>query len=434
MKRLKIIADDKIPFLRGVLEPYADVVYLPGASIAPSDVKAADAVFTRTRTHCNAALLRGSSVKLVATATIGYDHIDTDWCEANGIRWINAPGCNSSSVQQYITAALVTLARKRNLRMRETTLGVVGVGNVGRKVAAAGRAMGMNVLLNDPPRADIEGWEAFTPLDKLLAQSDIVTCHTPLTDGGPYPTRHLSSDAFFEQMKPGAVYINSSRGAVTDSAALKRVLPKLSAYILDVWEGEPHPDPFLLENAFIGTPHIAGYSADGKANGTAACIRALCEFFHTGFRTDWYPENLPLPPVPTVFSLDCSGMTDEQVLYEAVTHTYPIEDDSRRLKQSPEQFEELRGNYWIRREFGCYTLRLKGADENAKVVNGLRALGWTVQTGLCSEDDDLPCRMTVEELRTEVRESVKDAEKGLGITVEQARTIHQEIKKHIKDN
>lgn len=378
MQRLKIIADDKIPFLRGALEPYADIVYLPGAKITAADVADADALFTRTRTKCNAALLENSRVRLIATATIGYDHIDTDWCEANGIKWVNAPGCNSSSVQQYITAALVTVAKECGLRFSTMTLGVIGAGNVGGKVAKAARALGMRVLLNDPPRADREGQAAFTPLDELLEQSDIVTCHTPLTKEGLYPTYHLASDDFFGRMKAGAVFINSSRGPVVDSEALKRAsLTKLSQYIIDVWENEPNIDMTLLDGALIATPHIAGYSSDGKANGTAACVRELLAFFGADFlRPDWYPAVIPLPPMPVKFTIDGKGKTDEQIFYEAVTHTYPIKEDSYSLKQSPAKFEELRGNYWTRREFGCFTLQLQRTSE--KVQEGLKDLGFNI--------------------------------------------------------
>jgi erythronate-4-phosphate dehydrogenase len=371
------VADDRIPFLRGVLEPYADVAYLPGAKITRGDVADADAILTRTRTRCNAELLEGSRVRLIATATIGYDHIDTDWCGAHGIRWVNAPGCNSSSVQQYIVAVLVALAKEQRRTLRKTTLGVIGAGNVGSKVAGAGAALGMNVLLNDPPRAAREGAAAFTPLGELLARSDIVTCHTPLTKDGSCPTWHLSSDAFFRQMKTGAVYINSSRGAVTDSEALKRAAQsKLSAFVLDVWEGEPAPDATLLAQSFVGTPHIAGYSSDGKVNGTAACIHELCRFFGLDILPDHYLAAVPPPPFPVAFTVDGSGKTPEEVFYEAVMHTYPVMEDSRRLKQSPETFEEQRGNYWNRREFGSYTLRPDGAD--ADVVDGLRKLGFHI--------------------------------------------------------
>ena len=377
MKRLKIVADDKIPFLKGVLEPFADVVYLQGAKITASDVADADALFTRTRTYCNEALLHQSRVRLIVTATIGYDHIDTAYCEANGISWVNASGCNAASVQQYITAALLVLAKEKQWNLQDMTLGVIGVGNVGSKVAKVGAALGMRVLLNDPPRAEKEGDAAFTPLEQLLKQSDIVTCHTPLSKEGLYPTYHLSSVDFFDRMKNGAVYINSARGAVADTVALKQAAQlKLSACMLDVWENEPHLDLELLEKAFIATPHIAGYSSDGKANGTAVCIRAFCRFFGLDVLPDWYPETIPPPPMPTVICIDCKGKTEQQVFYEAVTHTYPIWEDSLRLKLTPAGFEEQRGNYWVRREFSAFTLQLKHATK--QLINGLALLGFKI--------------------------------------------------------
>ena len=377
VNNIKVVADDKIPFLKGVLEPYADVVYLPGARITPAGVADADAIFTRTRTNCNEALLRQSRVRLIVTATIGYDHIDTVYCEANGIRWVNAPGCNSSSVQQYITAALLLVAKEKSLNLADMTLGVIGVGNVGSKVAKAGAALGMRVLLNDPPRAEKEGDAQFTSLEQLLEQSDIVTCHTPLTKEGPYPTYHLSSAGFFEQMKDRSVYINTARGAVTDSTALKQAArSKLSGYILDVWEGEPHLDLELMENALISTPHIAGYSSDGKANGTAVCVNEFCRFFGLDILPDWYPDTIPAPPMPTLIEINCDGKTEQQVLYEAVTHTYPIWEDSLRLKQMPAGFEEQRGNYWMRREFGSFTIRLEHPTK--KMAHSLGLLGYLV--------------------------------------------------------
>ncbi len=378
MERLKIIADDKIPFLKGVMEPYADIVYLPGAAITAFDVKDADALFTRTRTLCNEALLKGSRVRLIATATIGYDHIDTDYCDVAGIRWINAPGCNASSVQQYIAAACVMLAHERALRLADTTIGVIGVGNVGCRVAAAAEVLGMRVLLNDPPRAEREGDAAFVPLEHLLNESDIVTCHTPLTREGAYPTYHLASDDFFGRMKDGAVFINSSRGAVADSGALKRASRgKLSAFILDTWENEPAIDLDLLRDAFIGTPHIAGYSSDGKANGTAACVHEFCRFFGLDALRDWYPADIPPPPMSATLAIDGAGKTAEAIFYEAVTHTYPIAQDSERLKQSPAMFEKLRGDYWIRRECKHFSLHLTRVAEETR--NGLAGLGFTLR-------------------------------------------------------
>jgi len=374
-KKIKIVADDKIPFLKGVLEPFVNIVYLSGAKITAADVADADAIFTRTRTHCNEALLSQSAVKLIVTATIGYDHIDTAYCEAQDIRWVSAPGCNSSSVQQYIAAALLVLAKEKNLNLQDMTLGVIGVGNVGSKVAKAAAALGMRVLLNDPPRAEKEGAAQFTDLEQLLAQSDIMSCHTPLTKEGPYPTYHLSNVDFFDKMKEGAVYINSARGAVTDTSALKQaVQSKLSAYILDVWEGEPLLDLELLEKAFIGTPHIAGYSVDGKAKGTAVCVREFCRFFGLNVLTDWYPSALPAPPTSTLITIDCAGKTEQEALYDAVTHTYPIWEDTQRLKQNPAEFEAQRGSYWPRREFDAFTIQLKHPTEH--IMNTLLSLGF----------------------------------------------------------
>ena len=377
-RRLKIIADDKIPFLRGVMEPYADIAYLPGAAITADDVCEADVLFTRTRTRCDEALLTGSRVRLIVTATIGFDHIDMDYCQRAGIRWVNAPGCNAASVRQYIAAALVTIVRQRGVRLVDATLGIIGVGHVGRGVADAAQALGMRVLLNDPPREEREGSDTFTSLDELLRQSDIVTCHTPLTTDGPYPTHHLASAHFFDRMKDGAAFINSSRGSVVDSAALRDAVQrgKVSAFVLDTWEGEPHIDGTLLRDALLATPHIAGYSADGKANGTAVCVRTCSQMFGIDALADWFPPMLPAPPMPTDFAIDATGRTDEDVFYEAVTHTYPIKADSVRLKTSPETFERQRGDYWTRREFPCFRLRLTGASR--RVEEGLRSLGFRI--------------------------------------------------------
>ena len=209
---MKIVCDNKIPFIRGVFEPWAEVVYLPGAETTPEVVRDADAVVTRTRTICDEALLSGSSVRVVASATIGYDHIDTAWCEAHGIRWRNAPGCNSWSVKQYIAAVLCTLERRHALQLNTLTLGVVGVGNVGSKVAEAAALLGMRVLLCDPPRARREGGSDFVDLDTLIAQSDILTLHVPLSREGEDATWHLFDAARLAKMRPDQFLINSSRG------------------------------------------------------------------------------------------------------------------------------------------------------------------------------------------------------------------------------
>jgi erythronate-4-phosphate dehydrogenase len=377
MKLPQIIADDKIPFLKGVLEPFANITYLPGGKIVPEDVKNSNAIITRTRTTCNENLLKNSSIKLITTATIGYDHIDAEYCDRAGIKWTNAPGCNSWSVQQYITAAIMTLVHEKNLKFKDLTLGVIGVGNVGSKVTKTAEALGIKVLSNDPPRAEKESDRIFVPLEKLLAESDIVTCHVPLEKEGKYPTYHLANEDFFGKMKDKSVFINSSRGSVTDTKALKKAVnTKLSAYILDVWESEPNIDLTLLKGAFIGTPHIAGYSNDGKANGTAACIHEIARFFGIEKLKNWYPEHLPAPPMDMTIFLNGNGKSREQIIHESVTYTYPIGKDSERLKQSPLTFESQRGNYWIRREFNNYLIKAEKVDN--ETLNSLKKIGFNV--------------------------------------------------------
>ena len=374
---MKIVCDNKIPFLRGVFEPYAEVVYLPGRETTPGVVRDADAVVTRTRTKCDAALLDGSSVKVIATATIGFDHIDTAWCEAHGILWRNAPGCNSWSVKQYIGVALCVLARRYGLRLSEMTLGVVGVGNVGSKVAKTAEALGMRVLLCDPPRARREGPDGFVGLDELVERSDIVTLHVPLSREGEDATWHLFDAARLAAMRPDQILINSSRGPVVDNPALKVALQAkaLRAAVLDVWEGEPEPDPGLMSLLDIATPHIAGYSADGKANGTMSSVRTVASVLGLPL-TDWRPDGIPAPAQPLDFTLDAAGKDLQAVLSEALLYTYDILADDRALRADPAAFERLRGDYPIRREPAAFTLRLRGGS--VEMAARLSELGFQV--------------------------------------------------------
>ena len=374
---MKIVCDNKIPFLRGAFEPYAEVVYLPGAQTTPEVVKDADALVTRTRTICNGALLKGSSVKAIATATIGYDHIDTAWCEANGIAWSNATGCNSWSVKQYISSVLAVLAQRRVLRLDTLTLGVVGVGNVGSKVADAGRALGMRVLLNDPPRARVEGPEGFTDLDIIIDESDIVTLHVPLTRAGADATWHLFDAGRLARMRPSQILINSSRGPVVDNAALKDTLLHggLKAAVLDVWEGEPEIDGELLDLLDIATPHIAGYSADGKANGTTMSVRYLAKRLGLPLE-DWTASGIPEPEQLLAFTVDAAGKTSQEVLTEAILYAYDVRRDGDALRAAPGAFERLRGDYMIRREPSAFTLTL--LNGSADLASRLETIGFKV--------------------------------------------------------
>lgn len=307
----KIVCDKAIPFLESVFEDYFEVVYKPGADISRDDVKDALALVIRTRTKCKSALLEGSSVRLIATATIGTDHIDRKWCEAQGIKVVSAPGCNSGGVCQYVFSALSAL----NLHA-PAVLGVVGVGHVGSKVVAKGRELGYEVLENDPPRG------LPMSLDELLQRSDIVTVHIPLEGN-----RDFIDSNFIAKMKKGACLINASRGEVMDDEAFLSLRHKLGPVVLDVWRNEPDINPSMIEAASIATPHIAGYSIQGKINGTKAAVRAVGEMFG----------------VEALKKFDiCVDMSSAQ--------PYNIMKDDKELRSCPSLFEQLRNNYDYRDE------------------------------------------------------------------------------------
>jgi erythronate-4-phosphate dehydrogenase len=354
----KIVCDNKIPFLKGVLDSFANVQYLSPSEITKETVADADALIIRTRTKCNAQLLDGSDVKIIGTATIGYDHIDTKYCEANQIKWLNAPGCNSSSVRQYIASVLLTLAAKKNLTLNKMTIGIVGVGNVGSKIAHLATALGMKVLLNDPPRMRAEGEKDFVNLDELVRRSDIITFHVPLIREGIDKTFHMADESFFSRLSEKKIIINSSRGEVVETSAIKNAIKQgiVDTVVLDVWEKEPEIDRELLEMIDIATPHIAGYSADGKANGTSVCVRAISSFFGFGINLDWYPSQLPNPEAVQNILFDCNQKTEQEIFSSLILHTYDVLRDDALLRGSIETFEKQRGNYPVRREFPYFSV------------------------------------------------------------------------------
>lgn len=344
---MKVIIDNKIPFIKESIERIADsVVYAPGREFTPELVKDADALIVRTRTRCDRALLEGSRVRFIATATIGFDHIDTDYCRRAGITWTNAPGCNAASVAQYLHSSLLLLQKLKGIDLPEATIGIVGVGNVGSKVAQVAKGLGMRVLLNDLPRQEQEGGAAFSPLETLAAECDVLSFHVPLYKEGKYKTFHLADGNFFRSLKRRPVLINTSRGEVVETGALLEALNEgwVSDAIIDVWEHEPDIHPGLLEKVFLGTPHIAGYSADGKANATRMSLDALCRFFH--IEAD-YRITPPQPEHP-VISACCPA--------DAYLQMYDPRRDSEALKAHPEAFEKLRGDYPLRREKEAYTI------------------------------------------------------------------------------
>ncbi len=373
---MKIVIDDKIPYIRGAFEGVAEVVYLPGAKTTPEVVKDADAIVTRTRTICNEQLLARSAVKFIATATIGYDHIDTDYCDAVEIKWTNAPGCNSKSVEQYVASALMVLAESRKLQLKDLCIGVVGVGNVGSKVARFCDLMEMKVLLNDPPRERAEGADAFVNLQQIMEQSDIISLHVPLNMKGEDATFRLVNDVFLNSLKRKPVLINSCRGEVIETNAIKAALKsgQISGFVCDCWENEPDIDRELLALTEIATPHIAGYSKDGKAAGTLMSVRAISDFFGLGLN-NWQPSGVELPTNP-IIEIDGTGLNEQEIISKSILATYDIRTDDTLFRNNVAEFEKQRGDYPTRREFPAFTIQAKNV--NGETLKKLREMGFVI--------------------------------------------------------
>lgn len=340
---MKIVVDDKIPYISEKLALLADaVVYLRGAEISADDVRDADALIVRTRTHCNQQLLEGSKVRFVATATIGFDHIDTDYMTQAGIYWTNCPGCNAASVAQYLECSLLLLQQEKGLDLQHATIGIVGCGHVGSKVKAVAERLGMRVLVCDPPLKEKEALThhpssiTFVSMDVIEREADVITFHVPLSHEGQYATWHLGNADFFHRLTRVPYIINTSRGGVVDNTALLQALNegRVRDAILDVWEGEPNVNLDLLGKVFIGTPHIAGYSADGKVNADNMVIDALCQHFGLP-----HPGRILPPSLPADFKYTGSALD----LYNPLI-------DSEKLKSDPSKFEFLRNNYPLRRD------------------------------------------------------------------------------------
>lgn len=354
---MKIVADENIPFAREAFGRLGGVTLCAGRRMSAAAVRDADALFVRSVTKINEALLAGSSVKFVGTATIGTDHVDQDYLKRRGTGFAHAPGCNATSVSEYVIAAMLVLAGRTGSTLAGKRLGVVGVGNVGSRVVAKAAALGMEVLKNDPPLARRTGRTDFLGLEEVL-HADVVTLHVPLTMEGPDKTFHLADEAFLDRMPDGSVLINSSRGPVTDEAALlgRRKRGKLGGLVMDVYENEPHLTPDLLELTDLATAHIAGYSFDGKVNGTFQIYEAACAFF--GRAAEWDPaDDMPAPEIPKVTLPD--GGDEQALIARAVRTVYNIEEDDRLLRgilAEPDAeragfFDRLRKTYRVRREF-----------------------------------------------------------------------------------
>lgn len=348
-------------------------------------VKDADALLVRSITKVGADLLDGSRVKFVGTATIGTEHIDEKYLAANGIGFASAPGSNANSVAEYVVAALLALAKKYKFTLAKQSIGIVGVGNVGSRVETKCSALGMNVVLNDPPLERKTGDPKYRPLEEIFA-CDFVTLHTPLTREGPDKTFHLADETFFASMKNAAVFLNTSRGGVHDEAALKKAMQsgRLSGVVLDVWETEPNVDPRLLQNVDISTPHIAGYSFDGKVAGMIMIYRALCQ--HFGLEAAKTAQDfLPAPAVPHIHITDDQLVQDDDgIIHDTVQQVYVINRDDFNMREillQPEHeraawFDGLRKNYPVRREFQNTTVLLP--ETQTDLAQKLSGIGFKI--------------------------------------------------------
>jgi erythronate-4-phosphate dehydrogenase len=380
---MKIVIDRNIPFAREAFDHLGKVLLVGTGEVSPRVVADADALIVRSETRVDSALLGGSAVRFVGTATIGTDHVDRGYLEGRGIQFASAPGSNANSVAEYVMAALCTLAGEREKPLRGMTLGVVGVGNVGSKVARKAGALGMTVLLNDPPLERVTGDRHLLPLEDLMG-ADVISLHVPLIDAGSDMTLKLFGGERLRRMKPGATLINTSRGAVVDGQELAAAVDRghLLPSVFDVWEHEPGIDVDLLARLAIVTPHIAGYSMDGKLNAVMMMHHALCHSVAADPRS-WPSPSLPSPEISRVH-LRMDGRGEEGALRELISRCYDIRRDDRRLRSitlvPPEErgrfFRNLRKEYPVRREFAATTILLPQA--HAALADTLRALGFTV--------------------------------------------------------
>jgi erythronate-4-phosphate dehydrogenase len=355
---MKIVADANIPFVNDCFSSIGEVEVVPGREITSKIVADADVMLVRSITRVDSDLLTGSSIRFVGTATIGFDHIDTGFLLSNNIGFASAPGSNANSAAEYVVAALLSVARKDKVQLEGKSIGIVGVGNVGSKVEKKAKALGMKVYLNDPPLKHQTGDAKYLPLEELFG-CDFITLHTPLTFNGIDKTFHLADERFFQSLKPECIFINTSRGAVADTAALKETIKsgKLGIVVLDVWENEPNIDIELLRIVDLSTPHIAGYSLDGKVAGMIMIYRAVCEHFGLEAKYD-IGDFLPEPDVGEL-KVDPNTGQEQNVIHQIVQEVYAINRDdfnTREIAMVPEGerakfFDDLRKNYSVRREF-----------------------------------------------------------------------------------
>ena len=384
---VKIVCAASVLFGQEAFRTLGNVVVIPDRLITRAELMDADALVIRSKTTVTPDLLDGTRVAFVGTATAGTDHLDTDFLNSSPIAWCAAPGSNANSVAEYVMASLFCVAHRHAMPLTGRTLGVVGVGQVGSRVALKAEALGLRVLRNDPPLAITTGEPAYIELVPLLELSDIVTLHVPLTERGPFPTHHLADCHFFEHLRPGSFFINAARGEVMDEESLVLAMERgvVRHAVLDVWDDEPYIDPGLLARVDLGTPHIAGYSFEGRLNGTVAVYKELCHFLEVEPR--WKPNERLFPPGCSIH-IDARGKSDENALWEILKVAYNIEGDDLQLRRGMESaaddaaramhFDDLRREYPARREFPAMHVTCEHAP--ASLVDKIRALGFHCQS------------------------------------------------------
>ncbi len=366
---MKLIVDENIALAREAFSSFGDVTLVDGRTLSNKVVKDADELIVRSITRVDEEMLAGSNVKFVGTATIGTDHIDLDYLRKNNIQFADAKGCNADSVAEYVFTALLKIASENNFKLKEKTIGVVGIGNIGSRVVRIAKSFGMKVLENDPPLERAGIGKNYASLDDIL-KTDIITFHVPISFEGIDKTHHLLNESNLNRIKENAIIINTSRGPVIEnSALLEETKRKNFLLILDVWEEEPRVDSNLLSRTKFASAHIAGYSFEGKVNGTKIIYDALCE--HLKIRPDWIPK---LPTIDKTELVVSHGNSDEERLYKLFSSVYDIEKDDNRLREisncKPDEqgayFDLLRKTYPIRREFSNFTVLLSENDKHLK--------------------------------------------------------------------
>ncbi len=370
---MKILVDENMPYAQQLFCQLGEVKAVPGRPLPIEELDDTDALMVRSITKVNASLLAGKPVKFVGTATAGFDHVDTAWLEQQKIAISSAPGCNAIAVVEYVFSALMVFAEQEGFQLTDKTVGIVGVGNVGGRLAKRLRALGVNVLLCDPPRADRGDDEQFHSLETLLKQADILTFHTPLNKSGRYNSYHLINESNLDILPEGRILINASRGEVIDNAALLSALNqgKKLRVVLDVWEPEPDLSLELLNKVDIATPHIAGYTLEGKARGTTQVYEAYCDFIGQ----PQHVELSTLLPKPLISTISVQGELTQTLLKQLIHLVYDVRRDDaplRKVAGIKGEFDKLRKFYPVRREWSS----LQVVCDNPITASLLNAIGF----------------------------------------------------------